>query len=518
MRHRLLVALLALAVSAPLAAQTESNLYLPISSWATPYVEHLVRAGVLTGLDPLTRPLRRADVARAVAAVDTTKISASALSLVRLLARELEERPDSVRWRLEENIALLGASDARRWSLRPSLDSGGLYVDSAGIFPEAGLTASLELPHLALVTHPRIDNRLKYDPDYRGEKDRVISGRNDEAYVITSWRYLDVFFGIAARNWGPPEIEGLALSTSPLPFDHLMVRLGPRRLRLEALAAQLDPLPLWDAVRPVNRYLSLHRLIAIPSEHVAVSLFEAAVYGETGGIPRSWELWYLNPVNSYLVAQFTGPETTANLFAGADVSVAVGRGVRLFGQLLADDFQIDTDTTTDREPPAYAATIGASGGALRGTLSWSGLYTRVSNVAYRTPAREEQYTRYGVGLARNFSDYDQATLRVTVSPRPRALVTGELTYLRQGEGDIRERFPPIPAYDDSLTFLTGVVEKTVRLAAQLAWSPVAGVNLTADVGRHFITNAGHLAGTSDGRWVWRVRGEIRRRQAGALRW
>lgn len=81
MRHRLLIALLLAGMTAPVAAQehssqaraaqTESNAYLPVASWTAPYVEHLIRAGVLTGLDPLTRPLCRADVARAVAAADT---------------------------------------------------------------------------------------------------------------------------------------------------------------------------------------------------------------------------------------------------------------------------------------------------------------------------------------------------------------------------------------------------------------------------------------------------------------
>ena len=34
----------------------------------------------------------------------------------------------------------------------------------------------------------------------------------------------------------------------------------------------------------------------------------------------------------------------------------------------------------------------------------------------------------------------------------------------------------------------------------------------------FHTNAGHVTGAHATRWVWRVRGEIRRRMTGALRW
>ena len=115
MRIRLLVALLLASFAAPLAAQApESNLYLPIASWATPYVEHLIRAGVLQGLDPLTRPLKRADVARAVAKVDTTDLAESVKSTLHLLAWELEERPDTVRWKVDGGVGISAASDASR--------------------------------------------------------------------------------------------------------------------------------------------------------------------------------------------------------------------------------------------------------------------------------------------------------------------------------------------------------------------------------------------------------------------
>lgn len=518
----LLVCLVAWA-GAPLAAQTESNRYLPISSWLSPFVEHLARAGVLRGLDPLTRPLRRADVARALAAVDTSALRGSARSLVRLLAGELAERRDTVRWRVDANLALLGGSDARRWALRQPRDSMGMPYDSAGLFPEAGLAASLELPHLALVTHPRLDNRLRYDPDYTGKKDRAIAGRNDEAYLVSSWRYLDVFFGTADRNWGSPDVEGLLLSPSPYAFDHLLVRLGPRRLRLELLATQLDDLPFHDSeslplVLLASRYLSMHRLVAMPSERLSFALSEAALYANNNGHFRSFEPWYLNPLNLFLLAQFGHDVTTSNALVAADVSYQLRRTVRLFGQLYLDDVQVDTREQADKEPPGYGFTVVASGGAMAGAASWSASYTRVSNAAYRTPANEEQYTLRRVGIARNFSDYDQITLRATMAPRRRALVSGELTYLRQGEGDLHQRFPPVEAYNDSLDFLTGVIERTVRIAAQLAWSPRDGVNLSADLGRHFITNAGHLAGASDGRWVWRMRAEVWSGFEGALTW
>jgi len=495
---------------APLAAQIESNAYLPVASWTTPYVEHLIRAGVLRGLDPLTRPLRRADVARAVAAADTSGVSESVRGTLRLLARELEERQDTVRWKVEANVAAQGASDASRWTVRPDGQSPRVFI-------EGGLEASLEFPHVAIVTRPYFDTRLLHDPEFYGKKDRFIAGENADAYILGSWKYLDVFFGIEPRNWGPPEVEGLLLSTSPYPYDHLFVRLGPKRFRLELLAAQLDNLPSWDSSYVANRFLSVHRLVVTPSERLTFSLSESALYASHGGPSRSFEPWFLNPGNLWVLPS-TNKAADANLLWGADVSYLFRGGVRLAAQLYADDFQVDRNTQGDRKPEELGYTLSVTGGARHGEISWSALYTRVDATCYRTFFyNEEQYSMRGVGIARDHADYDQLTVRATTSPAPRALVTGELTLLRQGQGDFRAPFPPMSAWNDSLVLFTGVVERTLRVAAQAAWTPVDGINLTADVGRHFLHNAGHIAGATGGRWVWRVRAEIRRRLTGALR-
>ena len=511
MRTPLVAAGLLFALVSALPAQQENGRYQPIAAWTTPYVEHLIRAGVLRDPDPLTRPLRRADLRRALSEVDTAASPSAVRAIIRLLARELEEPVDSVRWRLGAAVGALAASDARRWAERPA-------ADSAGLFPQAGLAMSLEMPHLTLVTHPAIDNRLLYDPDYTGKKDRIVAGRNEDAYVLFSSRYLDAFFGIEDRNWGPPVSEGLLLSPSPYGFDHLLLRIGPRRLRLEMLVTQLDALTPWtDSARAVTRGLTLHRLVVTPSDAVAFSFFEGLLYAGTPDGPRFLEPWYVNPLNSLLLAQYQDAPQ-GNSLLGFDVTTSVGRAARLSAQFYLDDFQVDRGSAGDREPPSYGFTILGTGGFRRGALSWSAVYTRVTNLSYRTPANQEQYTLRGVGIARNFSDYDQATFRVTSAAAPRLLVTGEATMIRQGEGDMRLRYPAISDFPSTATFLQGVVERTVRLGAQGVWTPRADATLSADLARHFVTNAGHVAGASEQRWVWRIRAELRRSYSGVVRW
>src|SRR5438552_15877846 len=89
----LLVAIL-LSGSAPLAAQQASP-YVPIDGWVMPYVAHLIRAGVIADPDPLTRPLRRAAIAEALAGADTARVGAATRATIRQLLAELRS-PDRV--------------------------------------------------------------------------------------------------------------------------------------------------------------------------------------------------------------------------------------------------------------------------------------------------------------------------------------------------------------------------------------------------------------------------------------
>src|SRR5438445_12426190 len=73
--------------SAPLGAQQASP-YVPIDSWVMPYVEHLIRAGVIADPDPLTRPLRRAAIAEELAGADTARVGAATRATIRQLLAE----------------------------------------------------------------------------------------------------------------------------------------------------------------------------------------------------------------------------------------------------------------------------------------------------------------------------------------------------------------------------------------------------------------------------------------------
>jgi hypothetical protein len=236
-----------------------------------------------------------------------------------------------------------------------------------------------------------------------------------------------------------------------------------------------------------------------------VALWEGAVLS---GADRGIEPWYLNILNLAMLEQVNSG-TNVNSFLGVDFERR--GGVTLFGQLMLDDIQVDRRTPTDKKPVSYAATLGAKGRfPLAG--AWTLWYTQVANLAYRNEDDLQVPLYHGLGTGRNFADYDETALRLSLIAPGGVLLEPEVTLVRQGEGDPRLPHPLPAAYATTATLFEGVVQRTLRLALGAHWK--AGPLLwSANGGVHATTNDGHVQGQSRTRFVgsvgvsWRFRGE-----------
>src|SRR3989449_7914725 len=204
MRLRLALAVATLVLLSPaltggaMLAGQEVSPYLPLGHWATPYLEHLIARGAIVDPSPLSRPFAQADIVRVLSAADTTRLGSAERHVVRAILAALGRPPaDGKPWaRVDGNVAATGASHARRDPLRAA---GPGHGTAAG-----GLAIQALLGPVAVVTHPYLDTRLKYDPDYDGKKDRVIAGRTAEAYVDARWRSEERRVGKECRSrWSP---------------------------------------------------------------------------------------------------------------------------------------------------------------------------------------------------------------------------------------------------------------------------------------------------------------------------
>jgi hypothetical protein len=484
MRTAFFLLLGVLASWRPASAQ-DATPYVPLDHWSMPYVEHLIARGRMVDPTPLTRPFREADLLRTLEAADSSRLSAAEWDVVRKAVAELRRRERGPTARLDIHAGARASSHARREALREAGVGHGTVSGGAGL--------TLFMGPVVAVTHPYFDTRLKYDPDWYGKKDRAVAGRIAEAYVSAQLRYAELFFGSLDRNWGPSAVQGILLSDSPYGLEHLGITLGTGGVRLEGIAAQLNSLP--DSVGAIhNRYMVQHRLWLRPPGKWTVALWEGSV---VEGVGRQLEPWYLNLMGLGILAQ-VNTNTSVNSFVGFD---AQRRGpVTLFAQGMLDDIQIDSKTATDRKPDSYGLTLGAQGNLGLANGAWTAFYTRVSNLAYRNEDDFQAPLFFGLGTGRNFSDYDQVTVRSSFIPARGALLTPEITFLRQGEGDLHLAHPPVAAYDSTRAFLSGVVERTVRVA--IGYRLLAGAwSVEGDGGVHLISNAGHVTGANKTRWV-----------------
>ncbi len=475
------------------AVSQDASPYLPLSHWSVPFVEHLITAGRVADPTPLSRPFRVEQVLRALDAVDSTTVSRAEWAVVKHIRSDLTRQERGPSSRIDLEAATAASTHARRDPLR---EAGPGHATVSG-----GAALTLYFGPAVLVSHPYFDTRLKWDPDYLGKKDRVIGGRAAEAYVSAQWRFGALFFGSVDRNWGPPITDGLLVSPNPYSSDHFDVRIGTDGVYLEGLITQLDDLPDTNGTSN-HRYFIAHRFMVRPSGTTTFSLWEGTILA---GPDRQLEPWFANIFTLGILQQYDQGSQANNLL-GLDVTTRVGR-TQLFGSGLLDDIQIDRSNAGDKEPPSYGFTVGAQGGMSR--FGWTAFYTQVANLTYRTPNPAETVMRRGVGLGRNFSGYDQLTLKGSTIAGPGVLLESEVTVLRQGQGDFRRPYPTVAQYASTPTLFAGTVTRTIRLA--LGGSAEHGRwTLTGNGGVHLIHN-----GPEQTRWVgtvqltWRTKKEGR---------
>lgn len=496
MRRLRFLVTLGLLAPGPLSSQSASP-YLPISHWATPYIEHLIAKGVVVDPTPLTRPWREAAILAALKEADTTALTSAERRQVGRIVRALDEREQGPRARLALDLGVAAANFSRRDPLRADSTGHGTV--------NGGADLDFRFGPIVAVTHPELDTRLKYDPDWYGRKNRVIAGRTDEAYVSAQWRYGEVFFGSLDRNWGPSAVQGLLLSDNPYSLPHLGVTLGTSGLQLQAWLTQLND--LTDSTgATVHRYMVQHRLwVKIPAGWT-VALWEGSV---TAGPGRTLEPWFANLMDLGYLEQ-VNTNTNVNSFLGLDFQ---RRGhTTVYGQLMLDDIQIDHATAADKKPSSYGLTLGAQGQA--GAASWTAFYTRVANLTYRNENNTMVPLWFGLGTGRNYDDYDQLTLKagLLTAAGPGVMLEPEITLLRQGQGDPRLPHPPVSAYPTTAGIFQGVVQRTLRFAlGARADGPRWGI--TGNAGIHLVHNVENMSGVNGTRFVgqiavtWRFGGE-----------
>jgi hypothetical protein len=402
---------------------------------------------------------------------------------------------------LEGRIGAQGYTHARRELLHPAGPDGAQ--------PYAELGGSATFGNLVLVTRPTIEPRLVKDPDWLGRRDLKVAGRVADAYISAQFTYANLLYGQMDRNWGPVGLPGIPLSNYGYERQGLAIEVGTRDIRLSALATDLQD-EVDSLGRTVHRYYFVHRLHARLSRRLSLAPWEGII---VAGADRNFESRYRNPLSLGYLANTIGLGDRSNVMLGLDARWQAFGRTTLQAQLALDDFWYDNRR---RNRDRWALTFAAEGPLWR-EAAWHVLYTQVSSLALRAFNPAENFTDGGVGVGRNFSDQDQASIRITLPVRDEWLLLPELTLLRQGEGRIDDPYPQPDANGVLSTpaLFIGVVERTYRAAVGLT-GRTGPLDLVANAGFHHVVNSGHQEGRTVNRFEGRIQATLGLSRRGVL--
>jgi hypothetical protein len=340
-----------------------------------------------------------------------------------------------------------------------------------------------------------LDESLASDPNYTGKKWRGLAGGVQDAFLHYRTGSLSVLAGRFASFWGPRGSLALAPDVSMDGFGY-SYRWG--RLTLSYRLARLDGLsPERDSVAQFeNRYFAAHRLDVHLSDRIRVGFFETAIFGGPG---RQLDLYFLNPILFYHASQLNdGPDD--NTFLGFDFAVKPGLGLKLYGQVLVDDYQIDDNVQSDQEPNEYGLLLGGYWADALPSMDLKAEYSKVTNRTFNQYHPRNRYLYKGnlIGGALG-NDYDRWQLALFYWIDARLQVAANLSRCRQGEGRVDQTWDQPwlnVAGDYSEPFPTGTVQTTTTVSVGARGFVAGYFYVDAAVGVDRVGNYGHMAGDS----------------------
>ena len=481
---------------------------LSLDSWTDEAIERLRSRAYLPGLNPLAQPYRRIDVAAELVDVDADTLPEPAAGWVRMLKRELA--PEFTRLTESEDEAagqrvgfqfLLGATGAdsrRRNPLIPFRSTANEGLRDRAWWSWAG-GLWLETHNVAVETRLFRDiwfNEGHGDPD--GRKPGSYA-RTDNAYLTLAYPWGNIWVGRFRRNWGPIGQTGMMIGDNATPYPRIGLDLGRGSLTFRFMAGELESVDLRQ------RYIVGNRLDYRRGNFWA-SVGESVLYSGESAVLR-----LLNPAEFILFdheADHDPQAISGNLMLNAMFWARVGQGT-LYGEFVLDDFDLKPRTGEDDRPAeatSYQLSLGGRYLGVSDRLEFGFDYRRVSALSYRSGVLTEIWTHWDRGIADPWSDYDRLTLRADWYPSVEGLrISPVLQFQRKGEGDYRIPFPPRGELLALPGIFLGVLETSKRVALQGRYQPRSEIFLEWDLGRSYVSNAGHMEDSSEGRFSFLMR-------------
>lgn len=485
-----LTVVLTVALLVPSVLTAQASPYLSLDDPRLVLFDHLVARGEVRDPNPFIRPFRQAEMDAVLAAAATSAPSSRAI-VTRL-------RSGTPAGRGAWTVAALGGGQAYSRARRDLLHPAG----AGGVRPYGELRGSVTTGPVAGAVRGLWEPRLEDDPDWTDATSgapRTAEFRLADTYVAAGPEWGRVMYGVLDRNWGPAPTSGIPIghdgyAPALLAFD---VQVG--RVTATTMGGPLRPVA--DPVTvDVQRRFTARRLDLRLGDNTHLGFWESGISstGQSGVLAT-----VADPFRPLLLERvFGGSEDDRNLLLGVDFSLRAGPGLLIEGQAALDDAGSDGELDDAKRPARWGGALGLAG-PLGAALSWRGRLTAGSSLLYRTPRPEEYYSDGAIGLGRNHADNVAATVSIGVPVRSAWLLQPELTWQRQGEGNLQAPFPEGDDLAATPSFFIGTPSTLWRAGASFAGQE-GPVSLLGFAGVQHQLNADHVPGQTRTRLEARI--------------
>ena len=293
---------------------------------------------------------------------------------------DLGPMPDSVRFLDKSLWPDSGRSAQNHWILEPAV-TGAFGNENAYFGKNSAFAATLlnDIRYKSFLTRQVIDvdSRFGNDPQYPWLFDRGVAARISEAYLQYSFNYGFFRVGRLDRNWGPFADRSLILSNNPYSYDGVEFGLHSPFFEFRHFFAAFpdNGMALDLDSTGVHRYLTAHSLNFLLGRFGTVGITETVVFGRSTGIP---DLQYVNPLSVYFVTNCNG-EGDGNLMEAFQWNLhPFVDNVSIKGQLLIDDFQVDSKGPGNDKPNTWGTDLGVFWSRFLPTELFSRTFTGIS--------------------------------------------------------------------------------------------------------------------------------------------